>query len=149
MTQHRHTRKRSPLPWVFLAVVAVAVGVVLAPKILLDGEDAGDAAPVAAAEADPMLTVIGKCDPAKQGLKLSDRNRKLTVDGSGKTVLGGLPEQAMTCVMETLQMPGALTARMYSTVPADGRLEGEWPGYTVVWTNDPDKGLDLVVTRVG
>ncbi|OJF11846.1 hypothetical protein [Couchioplanes caeruleus] len=148
MTQHRHTRKRSPILWVFLAVLIVAVGVVLVPKMLLNGEG-DDPAPVAASEADPMLTVIDKCDPAKQGLKLSDKNRKLTVDGYGKTTIAGLHEQAMTCVMETLQMPGALTDRMYSTVPDDGRLAGEWPGYTVTWTNDPEEGLDLTITRIG
>ncbi|MEV6601643.1 hypothetical protein AB0M36_33030 [Actinoplanes sp. NPDC051346] len=151
MNQHRHPahpRKRSPIPWVILAVLLVAGGVVLVPRIL-DKDTADDPAPVAASEADPMLTVIGKCDPVKRGLKLSDKNRKLTVNGSGKTFPMGLDEPAMTCVMDTLEVPGALSSRMLSTVGADGRLEGEWPGYTAVWTNDPDKGLDLTITRVG
>ncbi|MEV4637640.1 hypothetical protein AB0J80_09840 [Actinoplanes sp. NPDC049548] len=151
MTQPRHpavvpARKRSPLPWVLLAVFLVALGVVLVPKLVSSGEN-DDPAPVAASQADPLLTAVDKCDPVKEGLRLSDKNRKLTVNGSGKKFPVGLSENAMTCVLDTLGVPGALSSRMYSTVPADGQLEGEWPGYTVVWTNDPDKGLDLTVTR--
>lgn len=152
MTQPRHpavapTRKRSPLPWVLLAVFVVALGVVLVPR-LLDGDD-GSPAPVAASEADPLLTAVDKCDPAKEGLKLSDKNRKLIVNGSGQKFPVGLGDDAMTCVLDTLGVPGALSSRMSSTVGADGQLEGEWPGYSVVWTNDSAKGLDLTVTRTG
>ncbi|MFI7597382.1 hypothetical protein [Actinoplanes sp. NPDC049681] len=151
MTQPRHpavvhARKRSPLPWVLLAVFLVALGVVLVPK-LIGGDSGDDPAPVAASQADPMLTAVDKCDPIKSGLRLSDKNRKLTINGAGKRVLSGLTQDAMTCVMNTLGVPGALSSRMYSTVAADGQLEGEWPGYTVVWTNTEDEGLDLTVTR--
>ncbi|UQU63535.1 hypothetical protein COUCH_31710 [Couchioplanes caeruleus] len=150
MTQPRHpaaehTRKRSPLPWVLLAVFLVALGVVLVPKLIGGGDESP--APVAASEADPLLTAADKCDPAKEGLKLSDKNRKLTVNGAGDKFPVGLSDAAMTCVFDTLGVPGALSSRMTSTVGADGQLEGEWPGYTVVWTNDSAKGLDLVVTR--
>lgn len=151
MTQPRHpaaghARKRSPLPWVLLAVFLVALGVVLVPKLVSSGQD-DDPAPVAASQADPMLTAVDKCDPTKEGLRLSDKNRKLTVNGAGKKFPVGLHDDSMTCVLDTLGVPGALSSRMSSTVSADGQLEGEWPGYSVVWTNDPDKGLDLTVTR--
>ena len=153
MHQHRHARKRNSLPWVLVGVFVVALGVVIVPRLILpaftgDEEAAAGAAPVAVATADPMLTVIGKCDPVKAGLTLSDDNRKLTVNGAGKAFLDGLDQQELSCVMDTLHLPGALRTRMSGTVAADGRLQGDWPGSSVVWTHDEDKGLDLTVTRV-
>ncbi|MFI5491704.1 hypothetical protein [Actinoplanes sp. NPDC051859] len=153
MHQHRHARKRNPLPWALVGVFVVALGVVTVPRLVLPALTAGDEAaangpaPVAAATAEPMLTVIGACDPVKEGLKLSSDNRKLTVNGSGKVYLDGLDQRELACVFDTLRVPGALSSRMSDTVAADGRQQGDWPGYTVVWTHDEDRGLDLTVTR--
>ena len=153
MTQPRqappapHVRKRSPLPWVIFAVLVVVAGIVLVPKLLGDsGADAGPQ-PVAAAEQDPLLVAVQKCDPAKEGTKLADQNRQLTVNGVGKKHPQGLSESAMTCVFDTLQVPGALADRMYSTTEADGQLQGDWPGFSVSWTNSQQNGLTLTVTR--
>ncbi len=153
MTQPRqpppapHVRRRSPLPWVILAVLIVVAGIILVPKLLDDdGADNGPQ-PVAAAEQDPLLVAVQKCDPAKNGMKLADNNRTLTVDGAGEKAPDGLSESAMTCVFDTLQVPGALVDRMYGTVEADGRLQGEWPGYAVSWQNSKNNGLELTVTR--
>ncbi|WP_106129371.1 hypothetical protein [Pseudosporangium ferrugineum] len=129
-----------------LAVFVVALGVVLVPKLVGSGGN-DDPAPVAASQADPLLTAVDKCDPVKQGLKLSDKNRKLTINGAGKKFPVGLNEDAMTCVLDTIGMPGTLIDRMRSTVSADGQLEGDWPSFTATWTNDADKGLDVTVTR--
>lgn len=153
MTQHRHphpprsARRRNPLPWVLFAVAVAVLGAVLAPKLLnLNSDDEG-AQPVAAAEQDPMLLSIDKCDPAKKGLKLSDGNRKLTVNRSGSLDKSGIGADAMACVFDTLQVPVSLSDRMFSTTEADGRLQGDWPGYTVTWSNDDFQGLDMTVTR--
>jgi hypothetical protein len=153
MTQPRqstpapHVRKRSPLPWVIFAVLVVVAGIVLVPKFLGDDEADAGRQPVAAEEQDPLLVVVQKCDPTKNSAKLSDRNRKLVVKGAGDKSPDGLSAQAMTCVFDTLQVPGALTERMYSTVEADGQLQGDWPGFSAAWTNDQDKGMVLTVTR--
>ena len=153
MTQSRqspptpHARKRSPLPWVALAVLVVVAGIVLVPKLLDDTAAESGPQPVAAAEQDPLLVAVQKCDPAKEGATLGDKNRRLTVVGVGKKSPDGLSETAMTCVFDTLQVPGALADRMYGTVEADGKLEGAWPGFSVSWTNDPTNGLKLTVTR--
>ena len=141
-----HVRRRSPIPWVIFAVLVVVAGIILVPKLLDDSADTGPQ-PVAAAEQDPLLVAVQKCDPAKEGMKLADNNRKLTVKGAGEKSTDGLSESAMTCVFETLQVPGALADRMYGTVEADGRLQGDWPGFAVSWTNDQSKGLSLTVTR--
>ncbi|WP_067497230.1 hypothetical protein [Actinoplanes sp. TFC3] len=132
-----------------LAVFVVALAVVVGPR-LFSGSDSNTPNPVADAQADPMLTAVDKCDPGKEGLKLSDKNTKLSVNGAGtgsKHAIG-LDETQMTCVFTTLGVPGALSARMSGTTEADGRLEGEWPGYSVTWTNSA-AGLDLVVTAAG
>ncbi|MEU8231327.1 hypothetical protein AB0C12_17170 [Actinoplanes sp. NPDC048967] len=142
-----HVRKRSPIPWVIFAVLVVVAGIVLVPKLLDDGNADNGPQPVAAAEQDPLLVAVQKCDPAKNGMKLSDSNRKLTVKGVGDKSPDGLSASAMTCVFDTLQVPGALADRMYGTVEADGRLQGDWPGYSVSWTNDQNEGLNLTVTR--
>jgi len=151
MTQPRQpypppVRRRSPVPWIVLAVVLVAAGVVLVPKLVNDSDDDG-AQPVAATEQDPLLVAVTKCDPTKKGLKLADNNRRLTVNRSGATDKTGVGADALACVFETLQVPGALSDRMLSTTAADGQLRGDWPGYSVTWTNDYPKGLDLTVTR--
>jgi hypothetical protein len=154
MTQPRqpppapHVRKRSPLPWVIFAVLVVVAGIVLVPKLMGDDSADNGPQPVAAAEQDPLLVAVQKCDPAKEGAKLSDRNRTLTVIGVGEKSPDGLSEDAMTCVFDTLQVPGALADRMYSTTEADGKLQGEWPGFAVSWTNSQSQGLHLTVTRI-
>ena len=153
MTQHRHpapprsVRRRNPVPWVLLAVAVAVLGVVLVPKLLNKYSDEQGAQPVAAAEQDPMLVAVEKCDPAKKGLKLSDGNRKLTVNRSGSIDKSGIGADSMSCVLETLQVPVSLTDRMFTTTEADGRLQGDWPGYTVTWSNDDFNGLDLTVSR--
>ncbi|MEU7905188.1 hypothetical protein [Actinoplanes sp. NPDC049118] len=142
-----HARKRSPLPWIIFAVLLVAAGIVFVPK-LLDSDGGGNGQePVAAGEQDPLLVAVAKCDPVKRATKFADRNRKLIVDGAGTKSKDGLSESAMTCILDTLQVPGALSSRMYSTVAADGELQGDWPGFTVAWTHDEAEGLDLTVTR--
>jgi hypothetical protein len=152
MTQPRqpptaHARKGSPVPWIIAAVLMVAAGIVLVPKFLGDDNESAGPQQVAAKEQDPLLAAVQKCDPGKKGATLADRNTKLTVNGAGEKSTSGLSESAMTCVLETLQVPGALSDRMYSTVADDGQLQGDWPGFTVAWTHDQAKGLDLTVTR--
>ncbi len=153
MTQPRqpppapHVRKRSPIPWVIFAVLVVVAGIVLVPKLLDDNSAETGPQPVAAAEQDPLLVAVQKCDPAKEGTKLSEQNRRLTVTGAGEKAPDGLSESAMTCVFETLQVPGALADRMYSTTEADGELQGDWPGFSVAWTNSQKNGLRLTVNR--
>ena len=153
MTQPRqpppapHVRKRSPIPWVIFAVLVVVAGIVLVPKLLDDNSAETGPQPVAAAEQDPLLVAVQKCDPAKEGAKLSEQNRRLTVNGAGEKSPEGLSESAMTCVFETLQVPGALADRMYSTTEADGELQGDWPGFSVSWTNSQKNGLRLTVNR--
>jgi len=153
MTQPRqppptqHARKRSPIPWLIFAVLVVVAGIVVVPKLLDDNSANTGPEPVAAEEQDPLLLAVQRCDPAKKDVKLSDGNRKLTVTGAGEKSTTGLSESGLTCVFEALQMPGQLSERMYSTVAADLQLEGEWPGFTVTWTNDKVKGLKLTVTR--
>jgi hypothetical protein len=132
---------------VIFAVLVVVAGIVLVPKLLDDTSADNGPQPVAAAEQDPLLVAVQKCDPAKEGAKLGDQNRQLVVTGVGKKSPEGLSESAMTCVFEVLQVPGALTDRMYSTVEADGELQGDWPGFSVSWTNSQTDGLKLTVTR--
>jgi len=153
MTQPRqtppqpHARKRSPLPWIVLSVLLVAAGIILVPK-LLDTNGANGPQTVSDGEQDPLLAAIAKCDPVKRSTKLEKSNRVLIVDGAGEKTPGdGLSESSMTCVLDALQVPGALSSRMYSTVRADGQLQGDWPGFVATWTNDKAKGLDLTVTR--
>ena len=142
-----HVRKRSPIPWVILAVLVVVAGIVVIPKLIDDDSADNGPQPVAAAEQDPLIVAVQKCDPAKNGAKLANRNRELVINGVGEKSPDGLSDSAMTCVFDTLQVPGALVDRMYGTVEADGRLQGDWPGFTVSWTNSKNKGLDLTVTR--
>ena len=152
MTQPRqlapapHVRKRNPIPWVIAGVLLVVAGIILVPR-LIDDQAADSPQPVAAAEQDPLLVAVQKCDPAKSGMKLSDNNRTLTVNGAAEKSAKGLTEEAMTCVFDTLQVPGALADRMYGTIADDGQLQGDWPGFSVSWTNNKKQGLDLTVTR--
>ncbi len=140
-------KKRSLLPLILVAVFVVALGVILVPR-LLGGDDAAAPAPVADSEADPMATAAQTCDTKKTGfINLSEENRKLIVKGAGNASTPGLDEAAMKCVFTTLGVPGALSSRMLGTTAEDGRLTGEWPGYTASWSNDQNKGLDFTVLR--
>ncbi|MEU4215368.1 hypothetical protein [Actinoplanes sp. NPDC026623] len=125
----------------------MAAGIILVPK-LLDTNGNNGAKTVSDGEQDPLLAAVAKCDPVKRSTKLEKNNSVLVVDGAGeKSPNDGLSESSMTCVLDTLQVPGALSSRMYSTVHGDGQLQGDWPGFTVTWTNDKAQGLDLRVTR--
>jgi hypothetical protein len=142
-----HARKRNPLPWILLAVFIVAAGVVLGPR-LLGGDQEVSAAPVAESTADPMAQAANKCDPDRKGTKLSDNNSKLTVSGAGEEqASAGISEEALTCILDTLEVPGALSSRIHNTLGEDGLLQGSWPGYKVTWTNNKASGIDLTVVR--
>jgi hypothetical protein len=132
---------------VIFAVLVLVAGIVLVPKLLDDNSADNGPQPVAAAEQDPLLVAVQKCDPAKEATELGDQNRRLDVTGVGKKSPQGLSESAMTCVFDTLQVPGALADRMLGTVEEDGKLQGDWPGFSASWTNSQTEGLKVTVTR--
>jgi hypothetical protein len=153
MTEHRasedgpeNARRKGVLPWILLAVFIAALGVVLVPRLIGGGSDEAAAAdPVADTSADPLFTAINKCDSSGgKYAVISADTKKLTIRGANAKGKGGLDDKGLSCAFDIIGMPGALATRMKATVKADGELMGSWPGFNVVWTNDPD-GAGLVL----
>jgi hypothetical protein len=158
MTEHRapepdNARRKGVLPWILLAVFVAALGVVLVPRFIGgDGksEAAAAAEPISDSSADPLFTAINKCDPSGgKYAVISADTKKLTIRGANAKGKNGLDEKGLACVVDTTGMPGAIASWMKRTTKADGQLQTSWPGFNVVWTNDPDKdGLILRMDRV-
>jgi hypothetical protein len=78
---------------------------------------------------------------------LADDDHTLVVDMAGEDTSTGIETfDGVLCVLDDLDAPQALVARMESTRALDGMQSATWSSYEVTWTYHPDDGLDLIIT---
>lgn len=87
------------------------------------------------------------CDAGRNGTRLEDSGATLLVDMRGGKDEAGIDLVTLECVLDQLRVPEAVKQDMFSTRPSDGQQTGTWTGTSASWTYDPDRGLDLTVTR--
>jgi len=79
---------------------------------------------------------------------LADDDHTLVVDMAGEEPGSGTETfDGVLCVLDELDVPQSLIARMESTRALDGMQSATWSSYEVTWTYHPDDGLDLIITH--
>jgi hypothetical protein len=79
---------------------------------------------------------------------LADDDHTLVVDMAGEELGTGTETfDGVLCVLDELDVPQSLIARMESTRALDGMQSATWSSYEITWTYHPDDGLDLIITH--
>ena len=80
----------------------------------------------------------------------SGANRVRASDTSLAVASGGelTPAEATTiseCVLIELGAPGSIRSKVQGSTAVTGRQTASWDDYELTWTNQPDKGLEIMV----
>ena len=94
---------------------------------------------------DRFAEATAACDTAGTVAHVGDGGQTLILEG-GKY---GQGTAETMCILVRLNVSEAVTQQMSTTRALDGRQEGSWPGYEASWTDHPDNGLDVIVTKAG
>lgn len=72
--------------------------------------------------------------------QLSDMGRTLTIDDGSLDIT--------VCILDELNMPQSIRAKIDYTSALDGTLTDSWDGFEATWNYHPDRGLHLVVEKL-
>ncbi|NKG22000.1 hypothetical protein [Paeniglutamicibacter terrestris] len=78
------------------------------------------------------------------GVMVMDEGKSVELQTRGKETAGA-PYSEIVCVLDGLDMPESVKARMSTTRSLDGRQETTWSGYSASWSYHPDNGLNIIV----
>lgn len=83
-------------------------------------------------------------------LAAGDDGQSVSVSGSTfalptEAERAGLATQVSLCILEELDVPDSVMAKVQDTTAMMGRQSDSWGDYTASWTYHPDHGLELVV----
>jgi hypothetical protein len=76
------------------------------------------------------------------GITFAEDEQSLNFDDKGKEDLSGGDFSDLQCIIEKLNAPSTVLARMYQTTSSMGVQDAEWDGISISWTYHPDRGLD-------
>lgn len=95
---------------------------------------------------DALATAADKCevDGAPEIVRLGDEGDSLTVAASGQA---SQTSMASACVLNELDAPDSMIAKIVETSAAQGRQEDAWDSWKASWTFHPDDGLQLIVEK--
>ncbi|TDC52740.1 hypothetical protein E1212_07760 [Jiangella ureilytica] len=79
-------------------------------------------------------------------LTLTVADRILDTAGSSDRTEESDTIEDVACLLDALEAPRAVIARVDSTRALDGMQDAEWDDLTASWTYHPDDGLSLIVT---
>lgn len=104
-----------------------------------------------AVSSEPALTVgaaLTQCGAQNQaGVTVLDAGTSLELRTAGDESTGA-PLTTVVCILNELQIPESIIARMESTRALDGTVTGNWDGFSASWTYHPDDGLNVIVETV-
>lgn len=132
-------------PWIY-GVVGLVVGAALGLTIGFSASGAEDKA-AAQATAEAITAAVETCSlSGSEGITVLDGGSSIEMQTvSQKTWQGGASFSDVTCVLDALQTPQSIQARMETTRALDGRQTGTWPGFSISWGFHPDNGLNVIV----
>lgn len=76
------------------------------------------------------------------GVTFAEDGQSLNFDDKGKDDLFGGDFSDLQCIIEELNAPSTVLARMYQTTSSMGVQDAEWDGISISWTYHPDRGMD-------
>ncbi|MDY7104215.1 MAG: hypothetical protein S0880_23770 [Actinomycetota bacterium] len=88
------------------------------------------------------------CAPTTRHVRLGDEGATLTVDTEGEDPLDspGASFVDLFCVIDELDVPDVIVARMENTRALDGAQTAEWGDLSAFWSYHPDSGFELIVS---
>jgi hypothetical protein len=87
------------------------------------------------------------CAPSAE---IGDAGKSLVLDMEGQDNGSGvLPQTQVFCVLDRLEMPDSVRAKMESTRALDGSQSADWDGIEATWSYHPDDGLDVILELQG
>lgn len=92
----------------------------------------------------PLRAAYEKCGP-KYSFKLYDDDTSMEIDGKPAEAVHGVTWEDTECILDALEAPKSIGARMSKTRALDGMQRGEWGDYEATWTYHPDDGLDVII----
>ncbi len=76
------------------------------------------------------------------GVTFAEDGQSLNFDDKGEEDFLGGDFADLQCIIENLNAPSTVMARMYQTTSSMGVQEADWDGISATWTYHPDRGLD-------
>lgn len=99
------------------------------------------------------------CAPLHPDVQIGDEGRSVEIQtldadaillaelGREDTSAAGATLEEVGCILDRLDTPDSVIARMDSTRALDGMQDATWDGYAAVWTYHPDDGLNLIIEQ--
>jgi hypothetical protein len=81
----------------------------------------------------------------RSGIELADQGRSILIDGEPQDSTVGASISDIFCVLDALDVPDSVIARMERTTALQGQQEATWSGLIARWTYHPDNGLDIII----
>ena len=163
-TLTKRARPKWLIPVVVVAGVVVAAVVVVLVIVLPNhqtpleraGASCSGTAPLERELATPGATTDPTGDAALQAAFGDYLDGVVSVEDNGQTLVVQTKSQdddplgvgvlAIDCVADELQMPDSVKELVLQTRSIDGRLSGEWKGFSASWGYHPDNGLNMIIT---
>ena len=76
------------------------------------------------------------------GITFAEDGQSLNFDDKGKEDFSGGDFSDLQCLLEKLNAPSTVLARMYQTNSSMGVQDADWDGISISWTYHPDRGMD-------
>lgn len=135
-TTHRGRHRRSP--WLGFGPVAMFLAL-LAVLVLTACGGTGSLATADEPDQTPLQAARDEC--GSRGVTVYDGGATLVVESNASAT----SIKRLACLLNSLDTPMSVIARLDSTRALDGVQTGSWDGYTATWSYHPDSGLDLIV----
>jgi hypothetical protein len=129
-------RRIHPAAWAALAVAVIAVAT--AAFIVW---------PTQPSLAELASTARQKCGDDKRGFTVGDSGQSLAIDVAGTDDMYGLPPGSLDCVLDVIEVPDSVRARMRVTRVIDGPQSAEWDGYAMNWSERLGFGLAITIEQ--
>ena len=131
-------------PWL-TGIVGLAVGAAIGLAVGFWPAAAPSGASAADSSTESVSAAVQACQlTGSTGITLMDEGNSVELQTAGKKSTGA-PYADVVCVLDELNAPESVKARMDTTRALDGSQNATWTGYSAVWTYHPDNGLNIIV----
>jgi hypothetical protein len=79
------------------------------------------------------------------GVEVADEGESILIDGEPQDSSAGASISDTVCILDALDVPDSVIARMERTTALQGQQEATWSGLIARWTYHPDNGLDIII----
>lgn len=139
--------KHKNLWLVGIAGLAIGIAAGLGIGLGINSDSAADSITDSSAgtASEAITNAVQNCEFSDSaGVMVMDEGKSVELQTRGKETAGA-PYSEIVCVLDGLDMPESVKARMSTTRSLDGRQETTWSDYSASWSYHPDNGLNIIV----